>query len=405
MILWGGFIDSIGTPTNTGGRYNPAADSWKETSTINAPGARAEHALVWTGTEVIVWGGRINASGSTTSAGGRYNPGTDSWTATSLTNVPDGRRGPAGVWTGMELVVWGGADDTSSVTDTGGRYNPGTDSWTATSLTNVPSARGRHTGVWTGTELIVWGGISGNDLANTGGRYDPSTDSWNATTTTNAPSPRIFHTAIWTGKEMIVWGGTNGTDHDFISGGRYCAQPSTPIVQRAVSRKTHGNAGNFDVNLPLSGPSGIECRGGGSATGDYTIVVNFLANVSVDGSPQATVTSGIGTIGSGGVSNSGKVITSGNVVTIPLTNVTNAQTINVTLNNVNGSTNVMIPMRVLIGDVNGSGTVNATDVSQTKLFVGQAVSATNFRCDVNASGAINATDVSLVKSSTGTALP
>ena len=49
------------------------------------------------------------------------------------------------------------------------------------------------------------------------------------------------------------------------------------------------------------------------------------------------------------------VITSGNVVTIPLTNVANAQTINVTLNNVNGSTNVTIPMGVLIGDVNGNG--------------------------------------------------
>ncbi len=149
---------------------------------------------------------------------------------------------------------------------------------------------------------------------------------------------------------------------------------------------------------------GVECRSGGAAN-DYTVVLNFLANVSVNGNPQAAVTSGIGTIGSDGVSNGGKVITSGNVVTIPLTNVTNAQTINVTLNNVNGSTNVMIPMRVLIGDVNGSGTVNATDVSQTKLCVGQAVSATDFLCDVNASGAINATDVSLVKSSTGTALP
>ena len=176
------------------------------------------------------------------------------------------------------------------------------------------------------------------------------------------------------------------------------------MCKAPFSRKTHGGAGSFDVNLPLSGPSGIECRSGG-ATNDYTVVVNFLANVSVNGSPQAAVTSGVGTIGSGGVSNGGTVITSGNVVTIPLTNVSNAQTINVTLNNVNGSTNVTIPMRLLIGDVTGNGTVNATDVSQTKSCVGQAVSAANFLCDVNASGAINATDVSLVKSSTGTALP
>src|SRR5207253_8216237 len=65
---------------------------------------------------------------------------------------------------------------------------------------------------------------------------------------------------------------------------------------------------------------------------DYTMVVTFSGNVTVNGSPQAQVTMGTGTIGSGGVSNGGAVTVSGNMVTIPLTNVTNAQTINVTLN-------------------------------------------------------------------------
>src|SRR5207249_3922349 len=114
----------------------------------------------------------------------------------------------------------------------------------------------------------------------------------------------------------------------------YCAQQSTPIVHSAVSRKFHDSIGNFDVDLPLSGTPGIECRSGG-ATNDYTIVVAFLANVFVSGTPQAAVTSGIGTVGSGGVSNGGGVTIAGNVVTIPLTNLANAQTINVTLNNVN----------------------------------------------------------------------
>ena len=93
---------------------------------------------------------------------------------------------------------------------------------------------------------------------------------------------------------------------------------------------THGGAGTFSVDL-LSGNPSVECRSGG-ATSDYTIVVTFVADVSVNGNPQAAVTSGIGSIGSGGVSNGGMVITSGNVVTIPLTNVANAQTITVTLN-------------------------------------------------------------------------
>src|SRR5436309_1963710 len=81
------------------------------------------------------------------------------------------------------------------------------DTWTATSTTNAPDGRLYHTAVWTGSEMIVWGGTNGPDVLNTGGRYNPSTDSWAATSTTNAPVARDLHTAVWTGSEMIVWGG------------------------------------------------------------------------------------------------------------------------------------------------------------------------------------------------------
>ena len=69
------------------------------------------------------------------------------------------------------------------------------------------------------------------------------------------------------------------------------------------------------------------------------------------------------------------------------------------------TSNVSIPMGVLLGDTTGNGTVTGTDVSQTKLQSGQPVSASNFREDVNANGAINGTDVSRVKLKSGTALP
>src|SRR4030095_15366023 len=82
------------------------------------------------------------------------------------------------------------------------------DTWTPTSTTNAPTGRGSHTAVWTGSEMIIWGGEGpGGILFNTGGRYNPSMRSWTATSTTNAPSGRYFHTAVWTGSEMIVWGG------------------------------------------------------------------------------------------------------------------------------------------------------------------------------------------------------
>ena len=393
MIVWGGGSYS---DFNTGGRYNPGTDSWTATSLTNAPAARVYHTAVWTGSEMIVRGGFCCwPPGVILNTGGRYNPGTNSWTATSTSNAPAGSASTA-VWTGGEMIVWGGG---SPGTNMGRRYNPGTNSWTATSLTNAPSGRENHTAVWTGSEMIVWGGAVDNT---TGGRYDPSTDSWIATSTTNAPAGRYWHTAVWTGSQMIVWGGYDG--NDLNTGGRYCAQPSAPIVQNAASRKTHGGAGSFDVSLPLSGTPGIECRSGG-ATNDYMMVVTFLANVSVNGSPQAAVTLGSGIIGSGGVSNGGIVTISGNVVTIPLTNVANAQTINVTLNSVNTSTNVTIPMGILVGDTNANGTVNAADVAQTKARLGQTVDATNFRSDVNANGTINAADVSIIKSHLGTGLP
>jgi hypothetical protein len=80
------------------------------------------------------------------------------------------------------------------------------DTWTATSTTNAPSARGSHTAVWTGSEMIIWGGYDGSSFLNTGGRYNPGTDSWTATSTTNAPAGRQEFAAVCTGSEMIVWG-------------------------------------------------------------------------------------------------------------------------------------------------------------------------------------------------------
>ena len=144
------------------------------------------------------------------------------------------------------------------------------------------------------------------------------------------------------------------------------------------------------------------------ATNDYEVVVTFANPVTVTGNPQAKVVSAPGTVGSGGASNGGAVTVAGPVVTVPLTNVPNAQTTTVILHGVNTGSNygnVTIPMSLLIGDVNNTRAVNATDVSQTKLQSGQAASATNFRSDVVVSGAISATDVSRVKLGSGTALP
>ena len=77
--------------SNTGGRYNPSTDTWTATSTTNAPHCRADHTAVWTGTEMIVWGGADSYAAHIFNTGGRYNPSTDSWTATSTINAPPAR--------------------------------------------------------------------------------------------------------------------------------------------------------------------------------------------------------------------------------------------------------------------------------------------------------------------------
>jgi hypothetical protein len=70
MIVWGGIGYGY---ENTGGRYNPTTDTWVPTSTINAPEGRANPTAVWTGSEMIIWGG-YNARGDAVNTGGRYNP-------------------------------------------------------------------------------------------------------------------------------------------------------------------------------------------------------------------------------------------------------------------------------------------------------------------------------------------
>jgi autotransporter-associated beta strand protein len=167
---------------------------------------------------------------------------------------------------------------------------------------------------------------------------------------------------------------------------------------KAVSRKVHGAAGSFDVDLPLTGSPGIECRSGGGSGGDYELVVTFYNPVTFT---NAAVTAGTGFVAS----------TSGNgttLVTVNLSGVANAQTISVALFNLNdgvNTTNLVIPMGVLIGDVNANRVVNATDVAQTKAQVGQPVTTSNFRADVNPNGIINASDVIHVKGLSGTFLP
>ncbi len=174
--------------------------------------------------------------------------------------------------------------------------------------------------------------------------------------------------------------------------------PKVPIVS-AVSRKTHGAAGAFDIDL-LSA-TGVENRlGQGAGQNEHQIVVTFGSAITVSGSPQAQIVSGTGSVS--GVS------VSGNTATIDLTGVTNAQRLTLTLFGVNdGVTTADMPLSfsVLAGDVNGNEAVNSGDTLATRGHSGEPTDATNFRFDVNADGNINSGDTLAVRSRSGTSLP
>jgi len=224
-----------------------------------------------------------------------------------------------------------------------------------------------------------------------------------------SPSATYFQAAVTNGPWRLV--GDNATDR----GGEVIPMGTGFIIRKAttaggapafwtnnfpvsavsaVSRRTHGAAGDFDINLPLTGTPGVECRSGTT----HKVIFTFPAPVTFSG---AAVTSGaFGT--------AVPTATSSTVVTVDLTGVTDVQRITVTLLGVSDGSNtndVAVRMGILSGDTNGNGSVSATDVAQCKSLSGQAATASNFRSDVAVNGSISATDIALVKSRSGTSLP
>lgn len=168
-------------------------------------------------------------------------------------------------------------------------------------------------------------------------------------------------------------------------------------LSSAVSRKTHGAAGSFDVNLPLNGEAGVECRSGVSG---HTLVFTFTNDVT---SGNASVTAGIGSV-------SGVPIFNGRTMTVNLTSVTDAQKITVTLSNVTDAFSQILPntnvsMNVLWGDTNGNKIVNSSDITEAKMQSGSPVNGTNFRADVTLNGTINSSDAVSVRLHSGGGIP
>ena len=277
MIVWGGIGFDV---TNHGARYDPVSDSWRPTSvSANVPAARYQHTALWTGSEMIVWGGNTFSS-PLPRGGGRYDPVTDTWRATSLVNAPAGRAGHTAVWTGNEMIVWGGTSNGSSYLNDGGRYDPSLDKWAQVpARAGLPTGRAWHTAVWAGDEMIVWGGQDSNSALGDGGRYDPVNDVWHPMASSDL---REEHGAVWTGARMLVWGGNAGDALQLRTGGRYdpasdtwlptSVSDVTPIGRRQHATVWTGNEmivwggqGTYDYGQN-SGGRYCACSGGDART-------------------------------------------------------------------------------------------------------------------------------------------
>src|SRR5262249_24839939 len=152
-------------------------DRWSPLSTEGAPEPRYFHQALWTGSRMIVYGGTQGGRGLLAS-GGLYDPATGKWSPMATTGAPEPRVLPPAVWTGHAMLLWGGcaypqpSGAAPECFNTGSRYDPALDTGSPISSLGAPGARGQHAAVWTGTEMIVWGGPYPD-----GGRYTPGP--WN----------------------------------------------------------------------------------------------------------------------------------------------------------------------------------------------------------------------------------
>jgi len=219
VLVW----SSVPSTPNSDGRevvlaYNPTTDTWR---TLPPSGLtpRADAITVWTGKELVIWGG-INSDFTAAYAdGARLDPVTDTWRRLPPAPVP--ARGMAtAVWSGHEILLWGGDTAAGTEVGKGAAYDPATNTWRALPLSPL-RAKTLPAGVWTGHFFLVIGGSAGGSLPAPGpgaAAYDPATNSWTAlpaaplyppglNSPTVAADQREGGTALWTGKAVVLVGG------------------------------------------------------------------------------------------------------------------------------------------------------------------------------------------------------
>ena len=214
VIAFGGSGSATGSPPvhplTDGAAYDPATNQWHAIAAMPEPFiATRGGGAVWTGSQVLAWS--FDPTGHETFLS--YNPTSNTWKVLPPSGMPAPETtsgvasGGAGVvWAGSELLVWrSNTSGSAAPMSDGAAYDPATNRWTALPAPPTPLGVGAAA-AWTGTDLVVWGGVSGTTPLATGAMYDPSTNRWSATARSVLP-PTTDAAAVWTGSTVFVAGG------------------------------------------------------------------------------------------------------------------------------------------------------------------------------------------------------
>lgn len=206
-IGWGG--GCCGDAQSNGSAYNPARNTYRNLP--RSPLAPSQAPLgAWTGRELLLFVSGYGPDGkpypTRLARAAAYNPATNTWRRLAPFPVSGLAALGAAAWNGHELLVAGAGKNARSAY----AYDPATNRWRR--LASLPTGRVGASAVWTGTQLLLWGGqkLGGSSNLNDGLAYDPSTDHWSSIP--QAPLRARSGSAVtWTGRSLLVWGGEIGT--------------------------------------------------------------------------------------------------------------------------------------------------------------------------------------------------
>ena len=296
LFVFGG-QDVNGINLGDGAIYNALTNRWTMVSIdANAPSPRRLGTAVWTGSVILVYGGRVDVAGVSFSDGAAYNPATEKWSA--ITKSSTGRVGPIGAANSSQAVFWGGWGTSNIFLGGAERSDLTTSVWQAPTVAD-PGIIDNTAYAFTGQYLLSFGGrLGGTTKTNGATSYDLISNSWigvPAVTGASVVSARWGAFGVWDGSTFTVWGGRDETsaknNGQYNSVGNWTEIPyqagAAPTARWAPARQTGwafarktGDLlfiGGQDFNGVCLGDGARYVFGSGTTSGSWTPIPRWNA--------------------------------------------------------------------------------------------------------------------------------